>query len=249
MMLKKLVLKLKNIFYASRCAFVLLWRSIAIMIQVKLKPSQKTNIINRHARTGARAILDILKADYQLICDYPLENKENGHYIFMSNHQSLLDLPLIFATLPGTIRLIAKKELFDIPIFGKVLTLADCIAIDRANPTGSLDFFAYAKKKLNEGLSYWIFPEGTRSHTGMLLPLKTGGFRLARETGAKIIPVGIIGTRQILPAGKLQFSLHQPIKIRIGKPIDTCQYDTIDMQKKLVSDVSAAILQLIRQGK
>lgn len=238
--------KIGDIFLLLRCAFIIGSRSLLILWKMRAHSIDR-EFVNRHAKKGASKILQTLKVNYRSYTTHPLTFEKNVPYIFMSNHQSLLDLPLIFATMPGTIRLIAKKELFDIPLFGKALAESECIPVDRFSPDNTEDLFIKAKEKLRSGLWLWIFPEGTRSKTGDLLPFKAGGMRLAREVGAQIIPVGIIGTRKVLPPGKLAVSSHQHIELRIGKPIDTAQYQKAEMQINLIHDVKNAIAQLMDQ--
>ena len=165
----------------------------------------------------------------------------------MSNHQSLLDVPLIFASLMGSIRFVAKKELFAIPILGKAISASGFVSVDRKNILNEHDFTLKMKAKLDESLSLWIFPEGTRSLSGELQHFKAGAFRVAREMGAVIVPVGISGTRNALPAGTFDVKTHQKVFIRVGKPIDTRDYTNIDSQKDLIEKTHFAIAKLMQE--
>jgi 1-acyl-sn-glycerol-3-phosphate acyltransferase len=152
----------------------------------------------------------------------PIE--ENPPIIFMSNHLSLFDLPLIMSTIPKSIRVVIKKELVSVPFLGKAALASEQVVIDRKDPSNRQAFYKNAAEKLNSGIALWVFPEGTRSKSGHLLPFKMGCFRLAQIMGAKIIPVGIIGTNRILPAGKLLPKHRQAIEIHIGDAIDANLY-------------------------
>lgn len=228
---QKWLYKLKNKICLIKVFWIIGWRSIAISLKRKPGLAQR-EFVNRLTRMGAVKILKTLKADFSIHYLSPFQMEKNTPYIFMSNHQSLLDLPLIFATVLGNIRVIAKKELFSIPLFGRALTVGECIPLDRENPLNCTDFFKCAKERLNDGLALWIFPEGTRSKDGNLQPFKIGGFRLAKEMAAKIVPVGIINTRNVLPPGKFTATFNQAVQIRVGQPIDTREYSTIAEQKK-----------------
>ncbi len=116
-------------------------------------------------------------------------------YVVMSNHQSLLDIPAIAVTVPGSLRFVAKKELFRVPAFGPAMRKVGMICIDRGDRKSALDSLHVAAEALRSGVSIWIAPEGTRSPDGQLGRLKKGGFMLALETGAPILPVVIDGTR------------------------------------------------------
>ncbi len=104
------------------------------------------------------------------------ENVRTGQtYLVMSNHQSLYDIPVMFYVLGGNLRMVAKAELFRVPIWGRAMREAGFIAIDRSNRERAKESLESAKKSLAAGVHIWIAPEGTRSRTGELLPFKKGG--------------------------------------------------------------------------
>jgi 1-acyl-sn-glycerol-3-phosphate acyltransferase len=140
-------------------------------------------------------------------------------YILMSNHQSALDIMSLLHGLPISFRFVAKQELFKIPIFGWALKRAGYISLDRKNPRQALKDMDVAAQRIRDGSSLVIFPEGTRSLDGKLLPFKKGAFSLAMKAGVPIVPVGIRGTAAIQPEG-----CNVPIKkgsvtIVAGEPI------------------------------
>ncbi|MCS7080276.1 MAG: 1-acyl-sn-glycerol-3-phosphate acyltransferase [Chloracidobacterium sp.] len=121
--------------------------------------------------------------------------------VIMANHQSLLDIPVLFAFLPFQFRILAKKELFRIPFLGWFLWRAGHIPVDRGNRSATLLTMRMARKVLAAGLPIVIFPEGTRNtQPAQTKAFKPGGFRLAQEAGVPIIPVTIYGTAAFLPA-------------------------------------------------
>ncbi len=140
-------------------------------------------------------------------------------YILMSNHQSHYDIPALFQAFPGTLRMVTKIELFRVPIWGAAMREAGFIAIDRQNREAAIKSLETAKVSLDRGVSVWIAPEGTRSTSGVLGPFKKGGFVLAQDTGLAILPVGIAGTRAILPKKAAQVRMGARVRVRFGKPI------------------------------
>lgn len=228
------------------CAGVLGWKSILITLYAWRVKKINRETITAMTRDGAKQILEIVKAKYNIEYINPLKFDKNSVYIFMSNHQSLIDIPLIYATLPGTIRPITKSELFRIPIFGRAMRAGECIPVNRHDSSKRQEFINFAKEKMASGISLFFFPEGTRSKgDGNLLPFKSGGFQIARETAAKIIPIGIINTAAVLPAKKFLLTLNQSICLRVGEPIDAGLFKTLESQKELMLQVRNAIQELM----
>ncbi|MBD3242724.1 MAG: 1-acylglycerol-3-phosphate O-acyltransferase [Chitinivibrionales bacterium] len=149
-----------------------------------------------------------------------LDRLERGkRYVFVSNHQSACDIPLLYGSLPFRISFISKKELMQIPIFGWGTAAAGHIAIDRSNARKARKTIAAALEKLRRGnASLVIFPEGTRSADGTVGEFKTGSFRLAIDAGVEVVPLAIQGTRRVQPKGS--WVVHPgPVSLSIGEPI------------------------------
>ena len=124
-----------------------------------------------------------------------------GTYIFMSNHVSNLD-PLVLAPMiPRRTSVLAKKEIWRIPILAKALDLAEIVPVERHNRDAAIQSIRRAGEVMRHGINMTIYPEGTRSPDGRLLPFKKGPFHLAVETGFPIVPVTILGTEEMLPKG------------------------------------------------
>lgn len=141
-------------------------------------------------------------------------------YVYMSNHQSHLDIPVLYATLPSpTIRMLAKKELFRIPLWGRGLRAAEFIEVDRANHARAVQSIDHAAALVRDGVSIYLAPEGTRSRDGRIQPLKKGGFHLALGTGTAIVPVAVSGTIDILAPGSRSMQRGCAVAVRIGDPI------------------------------
>ncbi len=169
-----------------------------------------------------------------------LENIDpRGPYIFMANHQSNFDIPVLLGCLPVQFRWLAKAELFKIPIFGPSMEGAGYISIDRSNRRAAFKSLAKAADTIRRGTSVMIFPEGTRSSDGRLQPFKKGGFVLAVDARVPVVPVVIKGTYEIMPRQRLLIR-PRPVTIIIEKPIDTTSY-TRRTKDKLMDRVWRAL--------
>jgi 1-acyl-sn-glycerol-3-phosphate acyltransferase len=143
--------------------------------------------------------------------------------IYMSNHQSNYDIPVLLSWLPVQFRWLAKAELFNIPIFGRGMRGAGYISIDRSNRKSAFQSLARAAESIRAGTSVLIFPEGTRSSNGGLQPFKKGGFVLAVDAAVLIVPIIIHGTFAIMP--KKGWAIRRrPVVVEILPPIDASQY-------------------------
>ena len=141
-------------------------------------------------------------------------------YVYMSNHQSHLDIPVLYASLPSpTIRMLAKTELFRIPVWGQGLRAAEFVEVDRSNHQRAVASIEQAARLIRDGVSVYLAPEGTRSRDGSIGKLKKGGFHLALGTGAPIVPVAIRGTFDILPRGGKVMQTGREVSVTIGAPI------------------------------
>jgi 1-acyl-sn-glycerol-3-phosphate acyltransferase len=153
------------------------------------------------------------------------ENLRPGEtYLVMSNHQSLYDIPVLFEVIGANIRMIAKAELFHVPLFGKALAEGGFIAIDRRNRRTAIRSLERASELLASGTHVWIAPEGTRSRTGNLLPFKKGAFYLAFEAGLPILPVTLRGTSDALPPEGLRSVAGARVVATIHPSIDPRPY-------------------------
>ncbi len=148
----------------------------------------------------------------------------NQAYIFMPNHQSMVDIPVIYVALAHQFRWVAKAELFKIPIFGRAMKQCGYISIDRTNRKAAFASLKEAIRKIQQGASVLIFPEGTRSDDGTILSFKKGGFVMAVEAKAKIVPVIITGTRSIMSKGRLRVTPGD-VLVKIHPPIAAGDYE------------------------
>ena len=120
--------------------------------------------------------------------------------VVMSNHQSLYDIPVLYRAFRRPLRMVAKGELFRVPLWGTAMRRAGFVELDRRDRTRAIESLSRATSVLSRGMSIWIAPEGTRSLDGTLGEFKRGGFHLAEDAGVHILPVTIVGTNLVLPA-------------------------------------------------
>ena len=144
------------------------------------------------------------------------------NYLVISNHAGMADIPLLLGTMNLKLRFLAKEELGKIPLLGRALRQAGYVMIKRGQNRSALQSLFAAKEVLKSGHSVHIFPEGTRSATGELLPFKRGAFRVAKEGGAPVLPVTIIGSHLVTPKKSLKINKGK-IRVIIDKPIQPSQ--------------------------
>lgn len=163
-----------------------------------------------------------------------------GPQIFTANHVSWFDVWALAAMIPKRNRFVAKKELEKIPLFGTAWKAAGHISVDRGDRASAISSLQEAGKRLHrDNISVVIYPEGTRSRTGELGEFKKGAFMLALHTGVDIVPVAVLGTREIMPAGAWRIRKGEII-LRFGEPIRTSDY-SVSQRNALIEEVRARI--------
>ena len=149
------------------------------------------------------------------------QNMPEPPFVFMSNHQSALDIFVLLFGLPVPFKFIAKRELFRIPVFGWAMRRAGYISIDRGNPREALKAIEEAARKIRDGRPILIFPEGHRSRDGRLQPFMKGGFSLASRARVPVVPLAITGSFAIQPRGSILSPPERKgrVSIRVGRPV------------------------------
>lgn len=168
---------------------------------------------------------------------------ESEAFVVMSNHQSFYDIPVIFCAFGRPLRMVAKKELFRIPVFAQAMRVARFVEVDRQNRSRAIQSLMAARETLDLGVSIWIAPEGTRSDDGRLGAFKKGGFHLALETGARILPLSVDGTRHVLAARGMLVRPGGRVRVTISPPIDPREYGAARR-----ADLMAAVRTAIASG-
>ncbi len=209
---------------------------IDVLIRAAFRRLDRSRV-DRYTRRWSALLLRLVRMDLRVVGQAP-DLSDGRRYIILCNHASHYDIPAIFAAMPGSIRMLAKSELYRIPLLGITMRTAEFPSINRRKRNQALKDLAQARAMMESGIVLWAAPEGTRSLSGELLPFKKGCFHLALDTDAVIIPVGIRGISKVLPARSWRFNLGQPVSVHIGEPIDTRQYSREQLE---------SLMQLTRQ--
>ncbi|MEW6128145.1 MAG: lysophospholipid acyltransferase family protein [Acidobacteriota bacterium] len=147
----------------------------------------------------------------------------NQPYIFTPNHQSFIEVPLFVTYLGRNPAYLAKKEVFKYPVFGTGIRLIKVVPVDRSNSPAAVESAKLATQYIREGKSYMVYPEGTRSPDGRMLPFKKGAFIMAIDAGVPIVPVTVSGATRVMPKG--EFNVYpSTVHITIHQPISTKGY-------------------------
>jgi 1-acyl-sn-glycerol-3-phosphate acyltransferase len=164
-----------------------------------------------------------------------LDSKQT--YIFMSNHASNLDPPILLPLIPNRTSVMAKRELFSYPILGKAMRMASLVPVDRGDRDAGIAAVNAATEVVKKGINMTIFVEGGRSFDGKLLLFKKGPFYLAEECQIPVVPVTISGTHSVMPKKRLAIE-PGPVTVTFHKPIPPGDFGT---REELMEKVRAAI--------
>lgn len=175
-----------------------------------------------------------------------LENiQPNGSYVFASNHLSYMDTPVVLGHIPVQFRFLAKKGLFSIPFLGYHLHRAGHIAVPREDPRAAIKAMTTAAEVIQQrGISILIFPEGGRTRDGAIQEFKDGASYIAIKAGVPIVPVALIGTREVLPMGSLNIRPGH-VAMHVGEPIPTAGL-TLKDRTALTEQVKQRVVDLLR---
>jgi len=196
------------------------------------------------ARLWARTLLALCRV--RVVVNGREKIHPPGPYVFLSNHQSQFDILAAVVTLPVQFRVLAKQELFRIPVFGWVLRLSGFVGIDRSNREKAIQSLDRAAASIARGRSLLIYAEGTRSPDGRLLPFKKGGFVLAIQAGVPVFPLTIQGSREVLPKGSLRIR-PGTMTVQVGDPIDPREF-TVERKELLMARVRTAMETALAAG-
>jgi 1-acyl-sn-glycerol-3-phosphate acyltransferase len=160
--------------------------------------------------------------------------KENEVYLYLANHQSYFDIPVLMKVLPGNVRFVYKKSMTNIPIFGWAMYLAGYIPIDRKNARSAIVSLRKAAESMKKGISIVMFPEGTRTPDGEVKEFKKGMAMLASMSDSKVVPVSISGTFEILPRNSFKIKPGN-VSVTVSSPVAYSKdKDFLDNLRKIV---------------
>jgi 1-acyl-sn-glycerol-3-phosphate acyltransferase len=167
----------------------------------------------------------------------------NQTYIFTPNHQSLIEVPLFVAYLGRNPAYLGKKEVFKYPVFGYGIRLIGVVPVDRSNSPAAVESAKLATENLRRGKSYVVYPEGTRSRDGHLLPFKKGAFMMAIDAGVPIVPVTVSGATKIMPKAKVKV-FPSTVRLTIHEPISTAGYskeNVVELMERTRAKIFSAL--------
>jgi 1-acyl-sn-glycerol-3-phosphate acyltransferase len=193
----------------------------------------------------SRRMLDDAGAELTVVGREHLPAKEP--LVMMSNHRSYYDIPVVFQAAPGSVRMVGKKELFRVPLFGPAMRAAGFIEVNRQHQEAARASLKRSQELIARGLRVWIAPEGTRTKTGKLGPFKAGGFHLALDSNVRILPIAIEGTERVLSADSFEVQKGAKLKATILPPVDAPSYGHA-RRKELMADVRNAIAKALGES-
>ena len=201
----------------------------ALVVIVHMVLFRDKEVYYRYARSWSRMLLRI--------AGVKVNNRGEEHlvasmrYVYVANHNSLFDIPIVLASVPDNIRIMYKRELNRIPVFGWCLALSPFIAVDRADGRDAMARLEETIVSMRSGTSVLVFPEGTRSADGRLGEFKRGAFVLAARSGKPLVPLTILGSASIIPARKMRLN-RGTVTLLIGEPLQmggTTRVDEMNM--------------------
>jgi 1-acyl-sn-glycerol-3-phosphate acyltransferase len=139
--------------------------------------------------------------------------------VFIANHSSYTDVPIVIASIPRAIRLMMRDTLTRIPIWGWSMKVSPFLIVSRENPTKAKKTLDHAIKVIHDGATVLLFPEGTRSADGVMQEFKRGAFKIAMESSATVVPIALKGTYDVLPRSRKFPAIGKRITVQIGEPI------------------------------
>lgn len=215
-------------------------------IILSVKKSKKEQIYSSISRIAARTTVDLLGIRIEL--DGVENVPTNEPVVFVSNHQSLFDIPLAFAFVPNNFSFISKESVFRVPLVGPFMKASGHIGLERTSGKKAYETMVATINKLETGKSLVVFPEGTRSVDGKLGSFKRGISLIISQSGKKVVPMAIVGSGKFLPKDTfLSDPQNRDIKIRFGKPFTFEKKDKVNREngKRIVESIKSSISDLL----
>ncbi len=171
----------------------------------------------------------------------------NQRYVYVANHASYMDIPVLLAALEDQIIIVYKHELEKVPFFGPMLKMSPFLPIERENPRKAFAAIRSALHLADQQWSLLLFPEGTRTSTGRMQPFKRGAFHLALQAGLPVVPVAVIGTYAILPRHRIGIQPNRTVTVIIGDPIEVPAQRTKAEERHILQQAEQTIRTLLQR--
>jgi 1-acyl-sn-glycerol-3-phosphate acyltransferase len=226
--------------YAAILAYIGVAAPVALLLGVVFRAKRLMYVLGHG---GVGLALGMAGIRYRVIGPRP---PVASPVVFCSNHESNVDPAVLFQALHPQLHILYKAELHRFPLMGTVLDVGGFVPVDRQDRRQSFDSIEQGAASLRSGNSFLIFPEGTRSRTGDLLPFKKGGFIMAIQAQVPVVPVAISGGRAAMRKGS---AIVRPVKVsvRIGPPIPTAGM-TLHERDRLIAEARGQIQRLLQEG-
>lgn len=209
---------------------------LAALVVLVFRP--RSHVVMKLGRLWSKAILHA--CGIRVVYEGLEHTLRHPSCVFISNHQSFLDIWATIPVLPPPTRFVAKQSLFRVPVFGWCLAAGGFISIDRKNRKRAFRSLERAAEKIRSGQQIFLFAEGTRSRDGQLGPFKKGAFHMALRAGVPVVPVSISGTWEALPRTSFRPRPGE-IRVRFATPVDIARYLPDDLNG-LMAEVREAIV-------
>jgi 1-acyl-sn-glycerol-3-phosphate acyltransferase len=217
------------------CLVTVVWAIAAILL---VPFNRKGRVFHWCASAWGRALLRVASVRLRTRGSEHLRAK--SHYIYVANHASYFDIPAMLAGVPHATRIVFKKELTKVPFLGWAIKLGNYIEIDRGDSREALESLEEAARKIREGTSVLLFPEGTRTANGKMQPFKRGAFALAARSRVPIVPVTINGSYAVLPRNSARVTPGD-IEIIFHPPLVTNRKSGKEGERELMEEVREVI--------
>ena len=205
-------------------------------------------IMHKVAVLWARSMMVAMRGVWTLRVEGVENLKPQRPFIFVANHQSLLDILVVLSALPVHFKFVAKKELYSIPFLGWQMALARYIGIDRGNAESGREVMRQACGWLKRKVSVVFFPEGTRSLDGQIQPFKMGSFKLAEQEGLELVPLVIDGTGDTIPKHSWMIKNKACFVLSVGKPVSLKAREDLRPQVEAIGEEMMRRLAQVRKA-
>lgn len=228
------------LFFVWGLSFTCVWTILCATTVFVLFPFVRDPVVYfRVSRTWASMILRAVGVQTEITFEGPLPD---GPVIFAANHQSVVDILVLFETLPRPFVFVAKKGVFRFPFLGWAITAMKYIPVDRHRHADAVQSLKGAAVRIRGGLTTTVFPEGTRSELGGVLPFKKGPFMLALEAQVPVVPVAVEGSLHVTPKRRW-YVCPNTVRVLVGKPIEVKGL-TQENRDALIADVRTSIIRM-----